>query len=83
MLTNEPIAVGNLVTMIFTVFGTLFARYGITQDDANQFVALVGTVVSAGFAVLSWWHQRKRVTPVANPKNDEGTTLVPLNSGTN
>jgi hypothetical protein len=77
-MTNEPVLIGNVVTLLFALFGAAFARYGITEDDANELVALIGTVVSGAIVVISWIKQRSAVTPTSNPRNDEGTPLVPV-----
>ncbi len=47
----------------------------LTLDDAavNTVVSVVGVIVSI---MLTWWTGRK-VTPLAKPRADDGTPLVP------
>jgi len=76
-LSTEPVAVGNIVTILFAIAGTLFAKYGITEDDANEFVAAIGAIISAVITVISIIKQRQKVTPLVQPMNNEGENLVP------
>ena len=76
-LSTEPVAVGNIVTILFAIAGTLFAKYGITEDDANELAATIGTIISAVITLISIIKQRGKVTPLVQPMNNEGENLVP------
>jgi hypothetical protein len=76
-MTTEPVSISAIISVLFTLAGTLFAKYGITEEGANEFVALVGTVISAIIVVYSWIKARAKVTPLVRPQNDEGLALVP------
>ena len=76
-MVTEPVSIGNLVSVIFAIFGTVLAKYGITEDDATQVFSIIGTIVSAIVVLYSWWKQRSKVTPLARPQNNDGVPLIP------
>lgn len=76
-MNTEPVAVGNFVTALFAIFGTVFAKYGITASDAQQLMGIIGTLVSCLAIIISWLKQRSKVTPLANPQDNNGTPLIP------
>lgn len=76
-MSTEPVSIGNAVTVVFAVFGTLLAKWGIDQDGAKKVAEAIGAVISAVIVVISWWKQRSKVTPLVRPQNDQGVPLVP------
>lgn len=76
-MNTEPVTIGSFVTVVFVIFGTVFARYGITESDGQQIAGVIGTLISAVAVVISWWKQRSKVTPLANPQDNDGTPLIP------
>jgi uncharacterized membrane protein len=76
-IKNEPVAVGTaVIALIQAVFGVLIAfNLPITPEQQTSIIALVSAVI--GMTVLVATVIRSNATPVANPKDNDGTKLVP------
>lgn len=74
-MSNEPVLVGNIVTILFTLFGAWFAKNGISQDNLSDVIVAIVSVI---LAISSIVKQRSSVTPLVNPRDNEGNALVPL-----
>lgn len=73
--TREPIAIINGVTAIVEAAIALLVGFGL--DWSAEQVALVMALVVAVANVVKTWFGRAKVTPVADPVDDEGRRLYP------
>lgn len=75
-MKREPIAIINGATAAVEALIALLVGFGL--DWTAEQVALVMTVVIAVANVAKTWYGRSQVTPVDDPRNDEGTPLAPI-----
>jgi len=74
-VTLEPVAVVNATVAIVEAAIALAVGFGL--DWTPEQVALVMAVVVALSALVKTLWARGQVTPVANPRDNEGRSLVP------
>ena len=74
-MTLEPVAVVNATVAIVEAAIALAVGFGL--DWTPEQVALVMAVVVALSALVKTLWARGQVTPVANPRDNEGRSLVP------
>lgn len=76
-IKNEPAAFGGAVTaLIQAVIGVLVAfNLNVTPEQQQAVLGLTTALVSMTVIVAAVI--RQNVTPVRNPRNDEGQKLVP------
>lgn len=76
-IKNEPAAFGGVMTgLIQAVIGVLVAfNVPLTQEQQQAVLGMTTAIVS--LTVLVSIIVRQNVTPVANPKDDEGNRLIP------
>lgn len=76
-IKNEPAAFGGAVTsFIQAVIGTLIA-FNVPMTEAQQQAVLLLTGSIVSLTVLLAVVIRQNVTPVVNPRNNDGDKLVP------
>jgi len=79
---NEPVVVAGLVTAALEMVIAFSLSMGWIDWDSNQIASFNNLVVAlAALAVVAIpligaYMARARVTPVANPRNNEGVELV-------
>jgi hypothetical protein len=77
-MASEPIAVVNsTVTLVEAAISLAvgFHMAGLNLD-AKELALVMAVVVAIGNMVKTLW-SRGQVTPVADPKNDQGERLIP------
>lgn len=76
-IKNEPAAFGGAVTaLIQAVIGVLVAfNLNVTPEQQQAILGLTTAIVSMTVIVAAVI--RQNVTPVRNPRNDDGEKLVP------
>ena len=76
-IQNQPVAVGAGITgLVQAIFGVLISfNLPITQDQQTSIIALITATI--GFTALIAAIVYGKVTPVSNPKNNDGNKLVP------
>jgi uncharacterized membrane protein YkgB len=77
--TREPLTKEAVVAGAITVVVQLLLLVGVSDDWAKW----AGSALTVG--VLAWtvWRVRPQVTPVADPRDDNGTPLIPATSKEN
>lgn len=75
-MSNEPVLTAAAVAPILIALIYTLRAFGVplTDDQQESIITLIATALPL---LLAWW-ARQKVTPVANPKNDEGVPLVPV-----
>jgi uncharacterized membrane protein (DUF441 family) len=73
---REPVLTSASIVALVAALIAVLAAFGLplSDDQTTAVVSLVGVVAPLVVALLS----RPRVTPIADPKTDEGIPLVPL-----
>jgi hypothetical protein len=73
----EPILLGQVGTIVTAVLGLLVA-FGVplTDDQRDTVLALVGALVPVAAMLGAWW-SRSRVTPLSDPRDASGRSLMP------
>lgn len=72
-LTNEPVAVITAVTTLIEAIIALLPLFGVPLTVEQQ-AALMAVVVALAGVVSAVW-TRSLVTPVANPRDNDGNPL--------
>lgn len=72
-MTNEPVAIIAAIVGLIEAVIALLPLFGVALTVEQQ-AALMGVVVAAGSVVSAVW-ARSLVTPVANPKDNDGNVL--------
>jgi hypothetical protein len=73
---QEPVAITNLIIGAFQATLTLLVVFNLIQPTPEQTAGMMG-FLGAFFALFNAIFVRSKVTPVANPKTDDGTPLLP------
>lgn len=77
--TNEPVRLGALIIGLIGAGVTLLVAFGIdlSADQQTAILAFAGAVIAllTALGVGEW--VRRRVTPLADPKDNEGRPLEP------
>lgn len=76
LLTSEPTATINAIVRVIELGIVMFVAFGLDWTT-EQIAAVVAFVTAVGFAVQTVF-VRARVTPVADPHDNDGDTLVPV-----
>lgn len=76
-LSSEPVVITNVVTGLVVAVLLLLREFGIplTEGQHLAIVGLVGALLLAIGTYLAW----RRVTPLVDPKDNQGNALVPQN----
>lgn len=75
LMTNEPVAVITAVIALVSAIVALLPLFGVPLT-AEQAAGIMAVVVAAG-GVVSTLLIRSQVTPVANPRDNDGNRLTP------
>lgn len=76
MMGREPLAIVGAAVALVQALITTVALMGWVTLSPEQTAAWMGVVALAGTLAVTVIG-RSKVTPVADPRSDEGTTLVP------
>lgn len=73
---REPVLTAGAVVALVTALLAVLAAFGLplTDDQTTAVVSLISVVAPIVVALLA----RPKVTPLADPKTNDGTPLVPL-----
>lgn len=74
-MTTEPVVVINSIIAVITAVIAALVTGGVLQVSPDQQQQIVGIVVAIG-ALVATFISRSQVTPVANPKDNEGNRLT-------
>lgn len=74
-MTLEPVAIINSLITIVEASIALAVAFGLEWNN-KQVAVVMAVVVAVGNFVKTIW-ARGQVTPVAAPRDNKGTTLVP------
>ena len=74
MLNNEPVVTINAIVAVITTIISALVTTGVLHVSQDQQSQLVGIIVAVG-AFIATFVSRSLVTPVTNPKDNEGNTL--------
>lgn len=74
----QPVLAAAGYALVVEILGLLIA-FGV-EVTAEQRVGILGTVAAAGtlLGVLFAWRAARKVTPLADPRDDGGVRLVPV-----
>ena len=72
-MTNEPVAIITAITTLIQATIALLPLFGVPLTVEQQ-AALMAVVIAAAGVVSAVW-ARSLVTPVANPKDNDGNPL--------
>lgn len=75
-MKREPISIINAIVTVIQATIPLLLAFGIAEITKEQSAAITTAVVSWG-GLLGTFIGRTRVTPVADPRDDEGRPLMP------
>jgi hypothetical protein len=75
LYANEPVAVITAVIALVSAIVALLPMFGVALT-AEQIGGIMAVVVALG-SVVSTLLVRSQVTPVANPRDNQGERLVP------
>lgn len=78
-LSNEPVVTAGTIAGLISAFVVFLRAMGWLPMTDDQFTALMGFVVLAIPIGFAFW-ARAQVTPVANPRDNDGNALVPQQS---
>lgn len=77
-IRNEPAAFGAVVlALVQAVLGVVIAFNGVVTPEQQQAILGLTTAVISATALVAYM-VRGNVTPINNPKNQEGEELVPV-----
>ena len=72
-MSKEPVAIWPTLGLVVGLF-----LQGIIPDMGDELITAIADLVTVGAPVLvGVWVARSKVTPVANPRDNEGNKLVP------
>lgn len=76
-MTREPLVAGGTLAGAATALAAVAAAFGwhLDSTQATAVVGLVAALVSAGITVAA---TRGKVTPTADPKDGNGSPLIPM-----
>ncbi len=76
-LSSEPVVSTNTATGLVVAVLLLLREFGVplTEGQHLAIVGLVGALILAVGTYLAW----RRVTPLVDPKDNQGRALVPQN----
>lgn len=76
--TREPITVSSIVALIMSILAVAvsFGWLDILPDQMDQLRQMLVLLIPVIWVIANWWSRRK-VTPVAYPRNNDGVELVP------
>jgi len=73
----EPVLTAAIAPMAAAAVGLLVA-FGVRMTDAQQSAVLTAaTTLAAVVALAANWWARRLVTPVEDPRDDQGRDLIP------
>lgn len=78
MVEQYPAIVGGAVAILGAFLTPILAKRGIDASGAQAVAQGVCSIIAAVASILAVMFTHKRVTPVANPKLNDGTLLVPV-----
>ena len=71
---QEPVITANSIVAFISAAIVLAITFGLSISE-EQKAAILGVVVIVAPLVAAWWARRK-VTPLAEPKDEDGSPLV-------
>jgi hypothetical protein len=78
LIAHEPVATGDILKIVAWLVATLLSVGALTAADADQVNAFAAVLAPAAAllinAAVAWW-QRSQVTPMADPRDDDGNPL--------
>ena len=79
-LTNEPVMAATIARVAGYIVAILVVVGVVTAEQETALLSAIGTIAPVAAllldAVLAWF-ARSKVTPVANPFDDDGNPLTP------
>ena len=77
IFTREPLAIITAIVTVVEMLLPMLVVLNVFMLSAEQIAAIMAFVVAiGGLAVVLF--VRPRVTPVADPRTNDGTTLIPF-----
>jgi uncharacterized membrane protein YkgB len=74
---REPLAIITAIITVIEMLLPMLVVLNVVSLSADQIAAIMAFVVALG-GLAGVFFVRPRVTPVADPRNNEGKTLVPV-----
>lgn len=78
-MNREPVmTAGTLAGLVAGVIALLIAfGVGVTPEQQKSILDFIPAVFAFAAPIVAAYFARKQVTPVADPKNDQGVPLIP------
>jgi hypothetical protein len=76
-VTDKPVANNAIVASIMLIAGTTLAAHGIDQNGVSEAVGIIAGLVGILGAAWRFVVAHRKVTPLTNPHDANGTPLVP------
>ena len=76
-LQREPLAIITAIITVIEMALPMLVVLNVIYLNADQMAAIMAFVVAVG-GLAGVFFVRPRVTPVADPRNNEGESLVPV-----
>lgn len=82
-MKTEPVASRAIVAGVIAALVSVLRAFGVEVSEELSAAILDAVINIAPVAAIAWaaWSARKRVTPTALPRDDEGLPLVSVDDG--
>ena len=74
-MTSEPVVVINSIVAVITAVVAALVTSGVLHVTPDQQQQIIGIIVAIG-ALVATFVSRSQVTPVSDPKDNEGNRLT-------
>ena len=74
-MSSEPVVIINSIVAVITAIIAALVTGGVLKVSPDQQQQIVGIIVAIG-ALVAAFLSRSQVTPVANPKDNDGNRLT-------
>lgn len=74
---QETVLIDAIIGAVGIAIAPTLAKHGVDAEGTKQLLNYVGAGLTALVALAAALHARSTVTPLANPKTNDGTPLVP------
>jgi len=74
-MSSEPVVIINSIVAVITAIIAALVTGGVLKVSPDQQQQIVGIIVAIG-ALVATFLSRSQVTPVANPKDNDGNRLT-------
>lgn len=74
-MSSEPVVIINSIVAVITAIIAALVTGGVLKVSPDQQQQIVGIIVAIG-AFVATFLSRSQVTPVANPKDNDGNRLT-------